>query len=141
MAQGAFWSLLLIFFVILAGLGWVEYQKIEAYRLWASQFDQAKYDIYAMLGLKGDQLVWAKPTRRGPTEVNQVSLQQVVAIHLYVDNQLVTSDNLPKRCKKINLSLQLCSSGSDSPQVLQIPFTEVALADRWLGFLQSNLVS
>ncbi len=140
MAQGAFWSLLLIFFLILAGLGWLEYQKIEAYRLWASQFEQAKYDIYAMLGLKGDQLVWAKPTRRGPVEVNQVSLQQVAAIQLYVDGQLVTSETLPKRGKKIYLSLQL--RGSDlPPQSLQIPFTEVALADRWLSFLQANLVS
>jgi hypothetical protein len=141
MAQGAFWSLLLIFFLILAGLGWLEYQKIEAYRLWASQFDQAKYDIYAMLGLKDDQLVWAKPTRRGPAEVNQVSLRQVEAIDLYVDDQRVRSDALPKRGKKINLNLQLHSLGSDPPQILQIPFTEVGLANRWLTFLQANLVS
>jgi hypothetical protein len=143
MAQGLFWTLLLIFFLILAGLGWLEYQKIEAYRLWAIQFDQAKYDIYAMLGLKDDHLTWAKPTRRGPVEVNQISLKQVEAIYLSVDNQPVNPEALPQRGKRINLSLRLRSGGSaaDSPPVLQIPFTEVALAARWLRYLQTSLAS
>ncbi len=141
MAQGIFWTLLLIFFLILAGLGWLEYQKIEAYRIWASQFDQAKYDIYAMLGLKGDQLTWAKPTRQGPVDLNQVSLKHVEAIHLYVDDQQINPEALPRRGKRINLSLQLRGTGpaADSPQVLNIPFTEVALAARWLSYLQSYL--
>jgi hypothetical protein len=143
MVQGLFWILLLIFFLVLAGLGWLEYQKIEAYRIWAIQFDQAKYDIYAMLGLKGDQLTWAKPTRWGPVEVNQISLKQVEEIYLSVDDQQVNPEALPQRGKRINLSLRLRSGGSavDCPPVLQIPFTEVSLAARWLSYLQTSLAS
>ncbi len=53
MTRGLIWLPLLAIFIGLAWAGWNEYQKLEAYRAWAEQFDRAKYDIYAVLGQKG----------------------------------------------------------------------------------------
>lgn len=52
MEHGLLWLPLLAAFFWLAWQGSQEYQKIEAYRTWAEQFDKAKYDIYAVLGKK-----------------------------------------------------------------------------------------
>lgn len=141
MTEGIFWSLLLVFFFFIAILGWSEYRKIEAYRCWAMQFDQAKYDIYAVLGQKGDQLTWGQPTRSGPINIEQVSLNQIEAIDLYVDGKVVDPQALPSRGKQISLNLQLRNlSTENTPQVLKIPFTEVDLAAQWAKHLQMSLI-
>ena len=62
MERGLLGLSLLIFFVGLAWAGWYEYQKIESYRRWAAAFDQAKYDIYSVVGQKKQLVTWGKPT-------------------------------------------------------------------------------
>ena len=52
-------------FIGLAWAGWNEYNKLEAYKVWAQSFERAKYDIYAALGQQGDVLTWGVPTRQG----------------------------------------------------------------------------
>jgi hypothetical protein len=64
MERGLMWLPLLALFIGLAWAGWREFRKVEAYQTWAQDFDRHKYDIYAVLGQKGDQLVWGKPTRQ-----------------------------------------------------------------------------
>uniref|UniRef100_B8HVN2 Uncharacterized protein n=1 Tax=Cyanothece sp. (strain PCC 7425 / ATCC 29141) TaxID=395961 RepID=B8HVN2_CYAP4 len=135
MAQGIFWSILLIFFAVLAGLGWWEYRRIEAYRLWATQFDHAKYDIYAVLGQKGQELIWGKPTRRGPVDLQQINLAQVEAIALWIDDQPVDLDALPARGRRISLALQPI----EKTTWIKIPFTEIPLAAEWTKHLQQSL--
>ena len=63
MVRGLFWLSLLLVFFLLAWGGWNEYQKVEAYRVWAEDFDQAKYDIYAIIGVKAKEITWGKPGR------------------------------------------------------------------------------
>ena len=65
MERGLLWLPLLAVFIWLARTGWNEYQKVEKYRVWAEDFDNAKYDIYSVLGKKGQELTWGKPTRKG----------------------------------------------------------------------------
>ena len=50
MERGLLWLPLLAVFFWLAWSGWNEYQKVEAYRRWAADYDKAKYDLYAVLG-------------------------------------------------------------------------------------------
>ena len=47
MERGLLWLPLLVMFCWLAWAGWNEYQKIESYKLWASQFERHKSDISA----------------------------------------------------------------------------------------------
>lgn len=127
MERGLLWLPLLLGFGVLAGLGWVEYQKVEAYRAWSQSFERAKYDLYAMLGWKGQQLTWGKPTRRGPVSLQSADLHHVKQIQLQVDGQRFdlssTQKTMPESGRQISLVLL--------PQQQEIPFSELSLALAW----------
>ncbi|MEL7034495.1 MAG: hypothetical protein AAFO04_02580 [Cyanobacteria bacterium J06592_8] len=135
MERGLLWLPLLIIFVWLAWSGWNEYQKVEAYRLWAEGFDKAKYDIYAVLGLKGTELTWGKPTRSGPINLETLSLEDVESIWVVIDNQSVDLESPPEKGKSIELEFQLKQEATP----VRVPFTEVALALKWGEFLNQQL--
>jgi len=133
MERGLLWLPLLGLFIGLAWSGWNEYQKVEAYRVWAQQFEQAKYDLYSVLGLKGDELTWGKPTRQGPTGLATFSLKQVQSLHLQVSDQPVDPEVPPQR-GRASLKFLL-----DDGTSLQIPFTEISLAACWAKYLLQRL--
>ncbi len=140
MIKGLLWFPLLAVFIWLAWAGWNEYQKVEAYRIWAHQFQHAKYDIYAVLGQNGNEITWGKPTRKGPMNLETFSLETVDSIQLVVDGQSVDRQSadgewldethLPQNARKIHLEFQV----SDRPAIC-IPFTELKLAVQWLRHL------
>jgi hypothetical protein len=142
MIRGLLWLPLLMLFIWLAWAGWNEYQKLEAYRQWAEKFDQAKYDIYAVLGIQGDRLTWGKPTRRGPIDLKSFSLANVTDIRVLTDGgdragkptNPVDPQNPPTQARQIALEFQLTD---DSP--ILVPFTELPLALRWADYLQKQL--
>jgi hypothetical protein len=133
MERGLLWLPLLVVFFWLAWTGWNEYQKIEAYRRWAESFDRAKYDIYAVLGQKGKNLTWGRPTRSEPVEVQTLSLDLVDSIYLLVDDCPVELDALPEKGKS---AIALNLTGKDT---IKIPFTEIPLAAQWTRHLQQEL--
>ncbi len=135
MERGLLWLPLLFAFIGLAWSGWNEYQKVEAYRSWASQFDQAKYDIYAVLGQKGSELTWGKPTRKGIINLQNFSLNNVQAIQLLINNQIVNLASIPEKGNNIYLKFIF----SESNNYTKIPFTEVDLAAKWAKYLQKEL--
>ena len=124
---------LLAVFIWLARAGWNEYQKVEKYRLWAEEFEQAKYDIYAVLGKKGKELTWGKPTRKGPLEISTFSLTDVDDIRLLVGDRPVDLDNPPTKGKTA-LEFSLTEQG----RKLQVPFTDVTLAAKWGKYLHQE---
>lgn len=133
MTKGLLWLPLLAVFCWLAWAGWNEFQKLEAYRSWAEPFDHAKYDIYAVLGQKGTDLTWGRPTRQGPVDLQTLSLQQVQAIQLSVDNQRIALDQAPQKARRVALAFDL-----DAAPSVQIPFTDLALAIQWGQHLQQD---
>ena len=135
MERGLLWLPLLFAFIWLAWSGWNEYQKVEAYRSWASHFDQAKYDIYAVLGQKGRELTWGKPTRKGIINLQNFSLNNVQAIQLLVNNQVVNEATIPDKGNNIFLEFIFSESNNST----KIPFTEVDLAAKWAKYLQKEL--
>lgn len=138
MERGLLWLPLLIAFGILAWAGWNEYQKIEAYKAWAQQFQHAKFDVRAVLGQNGEQLIWGKPTRQGPIDLKTLSLRQVQKIDLRVNGQPADINAPPAQARRITLGFQL----QDSDQSLvEIPFTEISLAVEWSRHLQKFLSS
>ncbi len=134
MERGLLWLPLLAFFIGLAWTGWREFQKVEAYQTWAEQFDRAKYDIYAVLGQKGNDLTWGKPTRKGPIDLETFSLQSVESIQLRVNGQPV---NLEEPPTKGRAELELTCR--DRPAPRSIPFTEPPLAAKWGQHLLKEL--
>lgn len=120
-------------FIWLAWSGWNEYQKLEAYKVWAEDFDNAKYDIYAVLGRKERQLTWGKPTRRGMVGLESFSLDEVNQIKLVVSDRAVdpNAQNLPSKGKP-SLEFDL-----KNQKVIRIPFTDILLATKWHKYLWS----
>ncbi|WP_009630831.1 hypothetical protein [Synechocystis sp. PCC 7509] len=139
MASGLVWLSLLLVFVWLAGLGWNEYQKVEAYRRWAAEaeFEKSKYDIYAVLAKKGNNLTWGKPTRTGTINQSTFSLNDVQSINLVVDDRLVDIELPPSKGRKVALEF---SFAQPIPSV-RVPFTEIPLAAEWGKYLSSQLTS
>lgn len=135
MERGLLWLPLLAAFIWLAWQGWNEYQKIEAYRTWAQQFEHAKYDIYAVLGQSGSDLTWGKPTRKGPVELKTFSLNDVRSIVLLVDDKPVQMEMSPTKGRAIALEF----SFADPNAVVRVPFTEIPLAAEWGKHLQQQL--
>jgi hypothetical protein len=134
MERGLLWLPLLGVFFWLAIAGWREYKKVEAYRLWAEQFEKAKYDIYAVMGLSGCEITWGTPTRKGPVNLQTFSLQDIKLIRLLVDQQPVELNEPPTQGRSIALEFVL--NHSSAP--VKIPFTEVALAAEWGRYLQQQ---
>jgi hypothetical protein len=135
MTKGLLWLPLLAVFFWLAWAGWNEYQKLESYRSWAEQFDRAKYDIYAVLGQKGNGLTWGKPTRRGPIDLQTFDLQQVKSIQLMVGDRVQASDSALEKPGRGKIALEFHLLGDKR---LRIPFTELAIASQWAVFLQKE---
>lgn len=133
MERGILWLALLGVFIWLAWQGRKEYQKVENYRIWAEQFERAKYDIYAVLGQNGSNLTWGNPTQKGLINLQTFSLKDVQSIQLLVDNKPVAMDNLPNKGREIVLEFLLASTQ------IRIPFTEIPLAAEWGIFLQQEL--
>jgi hypothetical protein len=135
MERGLLWLPLLVMFFWLAWQGSKEYQKVEAYRAWAEQFERAKYDIYAVLGQKGNNITWGKPTPKGPIKLETFSLLDVKQIQLLVDEKLVDIQNIPDKGRSIDLEFIF----SESINSVRVPFTEIPLAAEWGKFLQRVL--
>lgn len=134
MERGLMWLPLLAIFIWLAWAGWNEYQKLEAYRVWAEKFALAKYDIYAVLGQEGDNLTWGKPTRSGPVNLQTFSLKEVQSLRLLVNDSAVDLENPPNSGKAIALEFLLKDA-----EAVQVPFTEIPLATKWGKHLQQEL--
>ena len=134
MARGLLWLVLLAVFIWLAWQGRHEYQKVEAYRNWAQQFERAKYDIYAVLGQKGSNLTWGKPTPQGPINLETFSLKDVQSIRLLVDEQPVEMETPASKGRDIALEFVFSPVAS-----VRIPFTEIPLAVEWGKYLQQEL--
>jgi hypothetical protein len=132
MERGLLWLPLLLVFGGLAWAGWNEYQKIEAYRRWAANFDQAKYDIYSALAQKGKLITWGKPTRKGPIALQEISLDEVAQIELWIDDRLVELTAPPSNGSP---ALVLMAAGRSQP--IKIPFTEIPMAIQWVQYLRS----
>ncbi len=132
MERGLLWLPLLFAFFWLAWQGSKEFKKVEAYRIWAEQFDKAKYDIYAVLALKGNNITWGKPTTTGPIQLETFSLDDVVNIQLFVDKRQVKMEELPERGRLIELEFMF----SESTKSVRVPFTEIPLAAEWGKYLR-----
>ncbi|WP_138497976.1 hypothetical protein [Nostoc sp. PA-18-2419] len=137
MEHGLLWLPLLAMFFWLAWQGSKEYQKVEAYRVWAEQFERAKYDIYSVLGQKGNSITWGKPTPQGPIKLETFSLIDVNEISLLIDGKSVNIDSIPDKGRSIELEFIFFQS-ADS---VRVPFTEIPLAAEWGKYLHSALAS
>lgn len=140
MERGLMWLPLLALFLGLAWAGWNEYQKVEAYKQWATSYNRAKYDIYAALGQTGDILTWGKPTRRGVIDTHSLSLHDVSSIAVRVgDRTLASADLEPAPPSDLKGRAALEFHMKTAQPTVTIPFTDVTLATQWAIALDQDL--
>lgn len=132
MLHGLLWLPLLGLFSWLAWAGWNEYQKLEAYKQWAEQFEHSKYDIYAALGQNGQAITWGKPTRQGIVDLQEFSLSAVQAIRVIAGKQPIDPEQPPNTAKDVAIEFQF------TDHTAQVPFTDLALAIQWAKHLQQD---
>jgi len=130
MERGLLWLPLLVLFFWLAWSGKKEYDKVQAYQAWAEQFDQSKYDIYSVLGKKGDLITIGIPTTKGIKDQKTFSLQNLSQLNLLIKNQVVDVHNLPE---KGEATLQF---NFKENQIIDVPFTDVNIASQWFKYLR-----
>ncbi len=140
MERGLLWLPLLGVFIWLAWAGWNEYQKVEAYRRWASDFERHKYDIYAILGQSGDRLVWCKPARQQPIELGSIRFSEIQAVRLIIDGQPIQEvANLPEAIAKTQKIKTVVIELVTTTQTVQtIRFTDAAIALNWFRYLSTQ---
>lgn len=133
MARGLMWLPLLFSFIALAWLGWREYRKVEAYQQWAEDFENSKYDLYAVLGYKDQAVTWGKPTSGQIIDLQTFPLDQVREIYVVVGDQRfgVDGDDLPEKGK-----VALLFDCGD--RQIQVPFTQQDLTVKWGQYLQKK---
>ncbi|WP_342597315.1 hypothetical protein VKI21_01305 [Cyanobacterium aponinum UTEX 3222] len=134
MERGLLWLPLLVLFFWLAWSGKKEYDKVQAYQAWAEQFDKSKYDIYSVLGKKGDLITIGIPTNQGIKEQKTFSLQNLSQLNLLVKNQVVDVDNLPE---KGEATLQFSLKEN---QTIDVPFTDINIASQWFKYLKKLII-
>jgi allophanate hydrolase subunit 2 len=155
MERGLLWLPLLGVFIWLAWAGWNEYQKVEAYRRWSSDFERHKYDIYAILGQSGDRLVWCKPARQQPIELGSIGFGEIEAVRLNVNGKpiesLADASEAIATAKKIaTVSIELVTTAQLAAQssaqlaqesVQSIRFTDAEIALNWFRYLSAQVGS
>jgi hypothetical protein len=146
MIHGLLWLPLLAVFIALAWAGALEYQKLEAYKIWAIDFERAKYDIYAALGQRGDNLTWGTPTRQGPIHLETLNFQDIQSVALTVAEQVVRPLSPPLStdtsgqnniksstfAQKGKIALRFVHKAG---KVSQVPFTDYTIAEQWFEYL------
>ena len=132
MVNGLLWLPLLVFFFWITWAGRNEYQKVETYKEWATQFERAKYDIYAALGQADRTLTWGLPTRQGVINLQQANIDQIQTIDLINKGEAAFTQNVQGTAKKGAAVIQLNLADGNRPQ---IPFTDADLARQWHAFL------
>ncbi|MGD1854807.1 MAG: hypothetical protein ACFB2W_11205 [Leptolyngbyaceae cyanobacterium] len=136
MLHGLLWLPLLVFFVWITWAGRNEYQKVEAYKAWATQFERAKYDIYAALGQAENTLTWGSPTSKGIMDLQTAQLASVRSVDLLLNGEESFKQTVKGAGKKSDAVIQLSLENGTTPQ---IPFTDTDLAKQWHGFLVKTL--
>jgi hypothetical protein len=138
MERGLLWLPLLVIFFWLAWSGWNEYQKIESYKRWAEQFERHKYDIYAVLGQKGDRITWGRPTRKDPLDIQTFTFQEIARIRFRIDSKFFDEKDAELPLKAQSISLELVLKTGEMPS---IKFTDIDIAAAWYRFLCDRLVA
>ena len=136
MLHGLLWLPLLVFFFWITWAGWNEYQKVETYKQWATQFERAKYDIYAALGQTAQTLTWGIPTRNGVVDVQTAQLNSLRSTDLLIKGDEAFKRGVNGPAQKGDAVIQLNLEDGSTPQ---IPFTDAELAKQWHGFLVKTL--
>lgn len=131
MGQGLLWVPLLLVFVLLTGLGWLERRRQRLFREWAAGAELAKLDAAGAARLNNGVLSWA--TFEAGTfrdldsfEIKQLELTELLSLR---SGEAPLTEESQGACR-----LRLVGGGLQK----DLPFSEAERARRWMNELMSR---
>lgn len=131
MGQGLLWLPLLLVFVLLTGVGWLERRRQRLFREWAVGAELAKLDAAGAARLVNGVLSWATFEAGTFREVDSFEIKQLELTELMSlrSGDAPLTDESQGACR-----LRLVGGG----QQKDLPFSEAERARRWMDELMAR---
>jgi hypothetical protein len=131
MGQGLLWLPLLLVFVLLTGLGWLERRRQRLFRDWAAGSELAKLDAAGAARLVNGVLSWATFEagmfrELDSFEIKQLELTELLSLR---SGEAPLTEESQGACR-----LRLVGGG----QQKDVPFSEAERARRWMEELMAR---
>ena len=129
--HGLLWFPLLLVFVLLTALGWLERRRQNLYRSWAKDSELAKLDGTGAARLKDGFLCWSSFEagsfkEEASFEVKRLEMVELMALS---SGEAPLTKESQGRCR-----LRLVGSGNE----LDVPFSDAERARQWMDQLMSK---
>ena len=131
MIHGLLWLPLLLAFILLASLGWLERRRQNLYLIWAKGSELAKLDGTGAARLRDGYLSWSSFEagsfkEEGTFEVKKLEMVELMALS---SGEAPLTQESQGRCR-----LRLVGAGKE----LDVPFSDADRARLWMDELMSK---
>ncbi len=131
MIHGLLWFPLLLAFLMLTALGWLERRRQNLFLTWAEGAELSKLDSSGAAKLKGGQLSWSSFEagsfqEQGSFEVTKLELVELMAL---TSGEAPLTEESQGRCR-----LRLIGGGKE----MDVPFADAERAREWMDQLMSK---
>ncbi len=131
MIHGLLWLPLLIAFVLLTALGWLERRRQTLYRQWAKDSELAKLDNSGAARVKNGTLVWSKFEAGKFNDKDQFEIKELELVELMAlsSGEAPLTNEAQGQCR-----LRLIGCGKE----IDVPFADAERARQWMSELMKS---
>ena len=132
MREGLLWLPLLVIFVVLTALGWMERRRQALFRLWAQGSELARLDAAVAMRLQDGRISWGSVGPKGVELAEDIAVNHLELCELMADRSgdVPLTDEAYGPCH-----LRLVAEGRS----LDIPFSDAVKARLWVDELMSRV--
>ena len=132
MREGLLWLPLLVIFVVLTALGWMERRRQALFRLWAQGSELARLDAAVAMRLQDGRISWGSVGPKGVELAEEIAVNHLELCELMADRSgdVPLTDEAYGPCR-----LRLVAEGRS----LDIPFSDAVKARLWVDELMSRV--
>ena len=131
MLHGLLWLPLLLIFVLLTALGWLERRRQNLFRRWADGSELCKLDSSGAASLKNGQLIWSAFEAGSFEEKDSFTIKKLELIELMA----LTSGDAPLTIESQGkCRLRLVGDGKE----MDVPFADADRAREWMDQLMEK---
>ena len=131
MIHGLLWFPLLIVFILLTALGWLERRRQTLYRAWAKDSELAKLDGSGAARLKEGIICWSSFQAGSFKEEDSFEIKGLELVELMAlsSGEAPLTDESQGQCR-----LRLIGSGKE----IDVPFADAERARQWMNQLMGK---
>ena len=132
MREGLLWLPLLVIFVVLTALGWLERRRQALFRCWAEGSELAKLDAAVAMRLQDGRISWGVVGPKGVALAGDIAVNHLEICELMADSSgdVPLTNEASGPCR-----LRLVAEGRS----LDIPFSDAVRARLWVDELMSRV--